>query len=413
MGRGRSYDRLAGGREAGDPPPSTVPTLVLSAVSAALRRWAASTPGLDVACRAWPWLFLAAAVPTALVLDGVLRSVDGPMFADAGRRLWSAGGLDAFNDPAIQAGALQLTWYAALASIEAALRVPNNLVMSLAVQVASGFTLAGLAALPFHLRARAAPRGLLLAVCGVSVLFGIGTTTHAIGHLAQIAVPALWVLAGARAQRGQAWSAGILIAVSSGFETWGLLGAPILLLLAGRRLRLRALAGVAVACSLLWGPFLAFGDFAMHEYEWMVRPESPVALLLGEMAPFGWELRLLQGLVALAAGVLVVRRLRGSPHVIWAVAVAVVAGRVMVDPYSSPYYLIAVQVLAVTAAGTYVAERDPRGIPIVALLYLSLFTGIVATWPLALAALAAAGHVAMTRSAVPSRSRLGVPMPNV
>lgn len=67
----------------------------------------------------------------------------------------------------------------------------------------------------------------------------------------------------------------------------------MLLILPARKQRLAAAVWCALGLAALWGPFVAFGEFSMHEYRWRIRPGSVLVPLLGSPAPFPWPLRLL------------------------------------------------------------------------------------------------------------------------
>jgi hypothetical protein len=58
---------------------------------------------------------------------------------------------------------------------------------------------------------------------------------------------------------------------------------------------------------------------------------------------FGWPFRILQGALAVGAGVGAARLLRHSRHALWVVPLAVVAARLLLDPVLNAYYLAALQ----------------------------------------------------------------------
>jgi hypothetical protein len=67
-----------------------------------------------------------------------------------------------------------------------------------------------------------------------------------------------------------------------------------------------------------------------------------MSLLVTPGVEYGWSMRLLQGAFALCAGVVTARLMRGSPHALWAVPLAVVAVRLLLDPFALPYYMTGV-----------------------------------------------------------------------
>jgi hypothetical protein len=98
----------------------------------------------------------------------------------------------------------------------------------------------------------------------------------------------------------------------------------------------------ATAAALIFLPFVVGGHFAMGSYSWNVNPQTFLSLLVAPGVQFGWSLRLLQGAFAVGAGVAAARLLRQSPHALWAVPLAVVAVRLLLDPFALPYYLTGV-----------------------------------------------------------------------
>jgi hypothetical protein len=90
--------------------------------------------------------------------------------------------------------------------------------------------------------------------------------------------------------------------------------------------------------ALLFLPFVLGGHFAMGSFSWNVNPQTFLSLLVTPGVEFGWSLRLLQAAFALSAGVGVARLLRDSPHALWAVPLAVVAVRLLLDPFFLRYY---------------------------------------------------------------------------
>ena len=104
-----------------------------------------------------------------------------------------------------------------------------------------------------------------VAVAAGAVLTGITHWAYFFGHPAQILIPVSWIAAGAFARQGRTATAGALIGLGAGLETWGMLGLPILLLAPNLR-RATVGAGTAIAtAALLFLPFVALGEFQMFE----------------------------------------------------------------------------------------------------------------------------------------------------
>jgi hypothetical protein len=214
------------------------------------------------------------------------------------------------------------------------------------------------------------------------------------GHPAQFAVTACWVVSGFAGLRGRPALAGSALAVASAWEPWGLLGAPLLVLLPDTGARVRGALWLAAGTALLWAPFVLLGDFAMHHFRWAVRPHSLLAPVLGVFSPFGWPLRLLQGGLALAAGLLMASVTPQRAHRVWSVPLVVVVVRLVVDPVGAEYYWVPVKVLALVGAAVFLAERDRRGWLVLPFLYPAFLVTLVPQWFMAGSVLTGMGMLA-------------------
>jgi hypothetical protein len=282
--------------------------------------------------RLLPWL---APVALAAALEPFVRTDGGDswLFVNAGRTLLSSHWSDAFADQSIQVGPLQLALYG---SVGRSLGV-------LAVLLAAAAALLVMAAV--HAAGVKSPR--LLALAGVAAV-ATGLTTHVFdaGHPANAFLPLLWILAGAEARRGRTLRAALLIGLSAGLETWGILGLAVLALAPTVRAATRSMHVAACVASVLYLPFVASGNFAMGGYRWEITSSSLLGQIFAPGTPFGWPLRLAQGAVALGAGVLVARLARRSPHALWLVPLSVVLVRLVLDPQDHGYYFDGVQASA-------------------------------------------------------------------
>lgn len=259
-----------------------------------------------------PAVLAAAAAPWAAGDDG-----DGRAFAAAGRVLLSTHWLHAFADPAIQVGPLQLLLYGSVGRSQVALAIVLAVVASLLVTAA----------------ARSVGVVDVLPVGIAAVLCGMTRGVYEAGHPADALLPLLWVIAAADARRGRTWRAALLVGLSAGFETWGILGIAVLLLTP------RAAAAAVGVAAALYAPFVVSGHFASGSMAWTIDARS----LLGHVAAgasFGWPLRIVQAAAAVAAGALVLVPLRRSVHALWLVPFAVVAVRLLLDPLDSAYYFL-------------------------------------------------------------------------
>lgn len=341
--------------------------------------------------RWWP-LALAVLLVVAAALDRHAWPADTELFTAAGRVLLSPGGLGVFGDPILQVGIAQLSFYALVSDLEAALGLPRYLLLSILIQGGVLAAALGGAALPYRLRGRPVPPGLLLAVGFVTTTLGLGSALFRAGHPAQVVIGTTWVLAALAARRGRPITAGLLLAAGMAWEPWGLLGAPVLLLAPRILDTFKASLTALTASAACYAPFAVLGEFRMGEYDWVVRPTSMLTPWLPEGMPFGWELRLLQACLAVAVGALVALALRHSVHALWAVPLATATARLAVDPVGASYYWVLVQLLAFMALATFLAMQDLAGwvaFPLLYPLFLPVDPGLRAGFGLAAVAVVA------------------------
>ena len=270
------------------------------------------------------WLLPAVA---AGALAAPLRGDGGDtwIFVTAGKTLLSTHWSDAFADPTVQAGPLQLALYGSVGRSPAALAAVLAVATALLVQAAA--------------RATGIRAWRILALVGVATLVtGLSTNAFEAGHPADTLLPLLWVIAAADARRGRTVRGAALVALGAGLETWGVLGLAVLALAPSVK---RAGAGLAVASAVLgvlYLPFVATGHFEMGKLQWVVAHRSLVALVVAPGTFVGWPLRIVQGAAALLVGVVVARATRRSVQALWLVPAVVVGVRLLLDPLASDYY---------------------------------------------------------------------------
>jgi hypothetical protein len=208
---------------------------------------------------------------------------------------------------------------------------------------------------------------------------------------------------------GRATAAGALVGLAGGAKSWGVILLPILLAMPARRRR--ALLVTAEVLGAVWGPFFLAapaGTLRAMQVNIGVSPLSAVYSLgvhAGQVP--GW-LRPLQVLVALAAGVVAVRRGR------WlAVPLAAIAARLMLDPGVLGYYDTGL----VVAALTWDVAGRRRAVPVWTIATVLLLREAVTVTPdaqvhsLVRLALTAAGLVAATSDWSRLRRRIGPLLP--
>jgi hypothetical protein len=262
---------------------------------------------------------------------------DAHIFIAAGRTLLSGQWSHAFSHSVVQAGPLQLALFGSLGRSSEALTLVLAPAVALLVVAA--------------VRATGVTNPVLYGGAGLfAVATGLTRVGYVAGHPADAVLPLIWILAAADARRGHARRAGLLVGLCAGLETWGILGVAVLALAPRRR---EAAIGTVVAgatAAALFLPFLLGGHFAMFSLQWQVRPPAPISLFVAAGTPYGWPLRLAQGLFAVGAGVAVARLLRDSPHGVWAAPLATVCARLLLDPLLLSYYLAALKGPALVGA---------------------------------------------------------------
>jgi hypothetical protein len=267
---------------------------------------------------------------------------DLPYFAHAARTLFSAYWADVFADPSLQVGPLQLLVVGIGDRLGGLGLVAFLLELGLAALTV--FTVGRL------LRGRP-HRVAVQTVAGLAVVvLGITDAAYTYGHPAQVAIPLLWVLAAIDARDGKTIRAGALLGLSAGFEVWGVLGLPVLLLAPGWRAALRGLAAQAAVTAGLFLPFVLFGEFRMFDHAWRVEGWTLVRFVVPAGSEFPWGLRLLQGAAALAVGAVLALVLRRTDRALWAVPLGIVAVRILLDPTVYSWYWLGLETLALLAA---------------------------------------------------------------
>lgn len=197
---------------------------------------------------------------------------------------------------------------------------------------------------------------------GVAAISALSATllsplTH--GHPAQFVNPLIWIGAGMLARRDRPVAAASLLALSAGWELWGLLGVPVLLLaprIGWSTIWRSAVAGAAVVAALFL-PFALLGSFHMFEFAWPVSEGTLAHLIAPEAENFAWPLRLAQGVLSIGAGAAVALVLRGRADTVWIVPLAVCAVRLLLDPVAAGYYVVAPTILLVLGIAHCVAQR--------------------------------------------------------
>jgi len=220
------------------------------------------------------------------------------------------------------------------------------------------------------------------------------------GHPSQVVIPLCWIVAGCLAAEGRPVAFGVLLGISAGWEVWGILGAP-LVLLAARPRPIRAGLAALATLAVIYLPFVIAGPFRMFSKEWGIDGGSLVHLLLPGADTFPWPWRLVQTAVALIAGAGLALLCRRTDHGLWLAPLAIVVARLAFDPLVLPYYWIAPVTIALCFAGALALRRRWLGAGAAALVpVLALVPGGRSPWGalLVLAGCIAAGILIAART---------------
>ena len=269
---------------------------------------------------------------------------DLPFFVHTAHKLFTQDWANAFADPNVQVGPLQLLVFR-VGDLAGVLALLVQLGVAALLWVATGRLLAG------------RDPWIRFGVCVAAIALGLTYGAYQDGHPAQVVVPLLWVLAGCDAREGRTGRAGVLVGLSAGFEVWGLLGAVVFVLAPRARAALVGLATEAGAAAALFLPFVLAGEFRMFDYHWQVNGDTLLGLVVHPGTDFTWSMRLMQGLAALTAGAGVAWVLRRTSHAVWLAPLAVVGVRMALDPVRYPWYWLAVQTLVLLGAAELLSAR--------------------------------------------------------
>jgi hypothetical protein len=286
-------------------------------------------------------------------------------FVGSGDALASGQWHEVYANPAVQAGPLELLWCAGWQAMDEPLTwaglqwlqgaaVPwqgNTAGPGLAVAAIAGSPVLAVAAAWACRRWRAAvgvAESLVMEIVIAALALGWGAFDDITGsaHVAEGFIPIMWVCAGLAAVRGQAAVAGALIGLSAGWETWGVLGAAVVLVAPVRAWWRAAVAG-SICLAALFLPFVVVGPFRMLDFRWPIE-SGTLAHALTRAGEFSWVLRAGQAGLALAASCLVVVVVRRSVHVVWLAPLAACSARLLLDPVGWDYYWNPLLVLTLT-----------------------------------------------------------------
>ena len=309
---------------------------------------------------------LLAVTAASLVMNAIIATpgsgpapIDYTTFAPAGREILTGNWVGVFEDPIIQAGPFELIFWG----------IPFLLgVQGVTGWIAFGIIVGSLfvVAIAWLVERLLRPVTawwsvpLALVVATVAALSGMIAAAISAGHPAEIAIPLMWIVGAVLARRGAPFAAAAVLAATAGWELWGLLGVPVLLLaprIDPRTVWRSALAGIGVL-AILFGPFVLLGPFHMFSFAWPIRTNSLAHLLVPHEATFPWPLRLTQGVLAVGGGAVVAVLLRRQRDAIWLVPLVVCAVRLYTDPVLAMYYGVPPLMMVLIGAVFAIARRS-------------------------------------------------------
>jgi hypothetical protein len=272
-------------------------------------------------------LVIAAAAASGWFLHSTTFS-DTEAFAHAARVALSSHWSTTYADPWLQAGPLELLVCLVGTTLGMSLRgaaIAMNVIGALSVLAISA-----------HVFGRRWKEPLFVAAGALGI--GIISDMWEWGHPSELLIALVWLLAARAARNDRMLVAGCLLGMSAGFETWGLLGAPVLFLLP--RFRATVVAGVfaLIAAAAFYAPFALGGDFHMFRLHWAVVGGVP-GYLFGDGTTFSWTMRLAEAIVVVGFGSSLALALRRrSPACVWLVPALTSICRLLLDPVRYGYY---------------------------------------------------------------------------
>jgi hypothetical protein len=320
-----------------------------------------------------------AVVGVAAVTISAIRYVyqapgDYPTFAPPGVAILTGHWVGVFSNPAIQAGPFELIFWG-IPALLGLHDVTGWVAFCIATMVVALMAIAAIAA---RVLRRDAPNWWAPLASGAAALValsGLLTTGMNAAHPAEFVIPLLWVVAALLARGGRPLAAGLVLGLSCGWELWGVLGAPVLLLAPRIDVRtvIRTGLGVLAGAVLPYLPFVLLGPFRMFDFHWPIFRTSLLTVLFPGMTSFSWPIRLVQGVLSLGAGVAVAALLRRRMDAVWLAPLAACIVRFCFDPIQEPYYPLPAVILTTIGLMLGLARRNLFQAAGCLVLYLILF----------------------------------------
>ena len=273
------------------------------------------------------WLLvLAAAAASGWILNSITFS-DADSFAQAGSIMLSSNWQHTYHDPWLQAGPFEMIVCLIGRTLGGSLRGE-----AIALNMIGATALLGVATVVARGRWRP-----LAIMTGGALGLGIVSDMWEWGHPSELFIALVWLLAARAARRDQLLVAGLLVGVSAGFETWGLLGASVLFLLPQLRRTIASGVVALLAAAGVYAPFALGGDFHMFDLHWAIVGGVP-GYVFGQGQTFSWPMRLAEAVIVVGFGAVLAWRLRRFGASTWLVPALTSISRLMLDPVRYGYY---------------------------------------------------------------------------
>ena len=309
-----------------------------------LRSRVVESPGVLLVCLA----VLSGAALAGFVLNSATFS-DADGFARAGRVLLSPHWRHTYSDSWLQAGPFE----------QIICLLGRTLGVTARGEPVALNMIGAAALLAVARRVLGADWKALLYVGAGATGLGIISDLYEIGHPSELFIALVWILAARAARRDALLWAALLLGLSAGFETWGLLGAPILFLLPSYRRTIAAGCLTLAVAAAVYAPFALGGDFHMFDLHWSVTGGLDGAMF-GQGAPFTWQMRLTESVFVVSFGCALALALRHrTSAAVWIVPAATSMLRLFLDPVRYPYYWdTGLVLILIGTAPWFTAPRD-------------------------------------------------------
>jgi hypothetical protein len=307
-------------------------------------------------------VMLCVAVAT-VTLDRAPCNGDAIQFGDAGRSLLTGHWGRVYAESSNQGGPLELLWNTAVRTgATGCSTLSQSLLPGVVVCAAVVAAVLSCGRLLLPVRPASVSARVELLLGSVAVLL-VCPLTLQWEHPADVMIPLLWMVTFSTALRRRPVLAGVLLGMACGWETWAVLGLP-LLATGSFRHALRGASAAGVVGLIWYLPFIGTGHFAMFDMVWAVDPTTVFGALTHRSVDT-WEWRAGQGFFVSACGYAAAMMARRRPHSSWVPALVLSLSRVLTDPVSWPYYALLLLVPAVIAVGATVSTGRLRWVRIV------------------------------------------------